>query len=90
MSQGFGFDIFGGIEVYTNPFLTKPAPRTWVDIVLSWNPCNDFKKPDVPSDEVYIIQNEAIVVHPMMLDTLRHHFGVTVRDPRGIVRLAGA
>ena len=75
---------FGGIKIIPNSLLVEyePATKTWVDIILLWNPCNPWKKPDaeVPSKQVYMDKiNNVIYAHPMMVNKIRRSFQVPNR-----------
>jgi len=51
-----------GMPVYASEALSKPGPTTWVDRVIAWNPCNHWKVPRVPSNDVFMFDLGALQV----------------------------
>ncbi len=74
---------FYGLKIYVSSSLTKEKitkinKSWWVrvqDMILRWNPCNEWRNPDfkiehIPSDEVMQIGNN-LYVHPVVADRIR-------------------
>lgn len=63
----------------SNPLLEVPQPElTWIDKIISWNPCNRELLPKAPEQKIYIakdplnwLSEEVLICAPSMLDRLR-------------------
>ena len=80
-------DIFFGIPIITNPYLTMPktVPRSWLERLFSlpWHPLVKTKTIQVPDDKIYLINTRGTKLeefgvgrptyfcHPMTLPKLR-------------------
>lgn len=79
-------DNIMGYRVLENVNLTKEVvvsvPKSWIDRVLEWNPCNPWRKPDtivehVPDPEVYMLKGQNLmVVHPYTLARVKNELGL--------------
>lgn len=85
-----------GMPVYESNLLTKPGPTTWVDRVIAWNPCNDWSPPRVPSDEMFMVNMDAmrigfdVAARDGQVAFVMHPSYVQVIEPKQMFRMRGA
>jgi hypothetical protein len=74
---------FHGMQVQTSVYLTRPetreVPRSWRERLCAW-PWRPWRATkivtvQVPSDDVFVIGNGTVVMHPATLEMLRQRLG---------------